>query len=286
MRRPGVPDIAPADLRDPANPATVDRVWRRLQRTLTPSDPGPRRPRHDTVLIVGASAVALVCGLLAGRALWAPRSPVDLPAAELPRDTPAAERAAAPTGSLRSATLDGEPANPLLASSPPIVLPSPPAALPLPWAASSSPHATSPPHLDSSPAPTSPGPVEPAITPPAPARAATWRSRHAEGDLAGALEILHRAPGGADAAIAAASTAQELMDISDVLRVRGGDRSAALRALARVVDRFPGDANAPIAAYTIGKMLAERGDHDQAAHHFDRARSLGMRVPLAPDDDQ
>ena len=85
------------------------------------------------------------------------------------------------------------------------------------------------------------------------------------------------------AAIASAATAQGLMDLSDVFRVRNGDRDAALRALTRVVDRFPGSVYAPIAAHTIGKMLADRGHHEEAARHFDRARTLGLRTHVPPD---
>ena len=129
-------------------------------------------------------------------------------------------------------------------------------------------------------APTASALPSPAPPPDAPG----WRDRHVSGDLSGALAILRREPGGVDAALAGARAAQELMDLSDVLRVRGGDRDAAVRALAQVVDRFPGDANAPLAAYTLGKMLAEQGDRERAAHYLDRARGLELGDPLAPDE--
>lgn len=268
----GVPDIAPADLRDPPDPVRVDRVWRRLRRNLSPIDraPPPGR-RRDIALVAGASVAALAAGLLLGKAIWAPRAHADFWSAELPGIRPDTFAQGAPpmTASGREPTV-----------APPPALP-PPSASPSPLVTSPSAPAPPPPGLSGQPA--SPVPTAlPTTSARAPA-ASAWRVRHAEGDLAGALEILRRAPGGADAAIASAATAQELMDLSDVFRLRNGDRDAALRALTRVVDRFPGNVYAPIAAYTVGKMLAERGNHEEAARHFDRARSLGLRIDVPHD---
>jgi len=293
MSRPDVPEIDPADLRDPADPARVDRIWRRLRRAL-PSAVTPRPSlwlRREVAFVAGASAAALVGGLLLGRAIWAPPTPADPLAVAVPRETAAPERVATPTGYLRITGRDGEFVAPLYLQQPG-AFPSPPAGLPssapaspsLP-AAPASPPATPPRRLDGSLAPPLPNSTTESTTGSSEPTATTWRARYAEGDRTGALEILRRAPGGADAAMATAATAQELIDLSDVLRAQGGDRDAAIRALTRAVDRFPSDDKAPIAALMAGRLLADRGDHEQAARHFDRAKSLVVRVPPAPDEE-
>ncbi|MGK3998287.1 FecR domain-containing protein [Sorangium sp. So ce1024] len=122
-------------------------------------------------------------------------------------------------------------------------------------------------------------PPPPVVAPPPP----DWRARYNAGNVAEALQSLQQQSGGVDGAIASAKTARELMDLSDLLRTKGGDRSAAMRAFARVVESFPTDANAPIAAYKLGDMYASMGEQALAARYYEQARSLSPEGNLAQD---
>lgn len=123
-------------------------------------------------------------------------------------------------------------------------------------------------------------PVEsPAAAPAAP----DWRSRFNASDFTGALQSLKEQSGGVDGAIAAARTARELMDLSDLQRGKGGDPAAAIRALTRVVESFPSDANAQVAAYTLGNMYDRLGQQALAAKFFERVRMLSPEGELAED---
>jgi hypothetical protein len=101
-----------------------------------------------------------------------------------------------------------------------------------------------------------------------------WRSKYNAGELAPALELLRQGSGGIDGAIVTARSAAELAAISDIARAKGGDPAAALNALTQLVDRFPSDPYAEIAAYTLGGMYEKIGQPDQAQKYFERARSL------------
>lgn len=142
---------------------------------------------------------------------------------------------------------------------------------------------TSAPVLRAAPPP--PAVEEPPAEPPAVVVAVPdWRARYNAGDEPGALEMLRQQGGGIDGAIGAAKSAKELMDLSDLLRGRGGDQAAAIRALSRVVDAFPGDVKyAEIAAYTLGNLYARQGDQARASTYYERARSLSPDGNLAED---
>jgi tetratricopeptide (TPR) repeat protein len=101
-----------------------------------------------------------------------------------------------------------------------------------------------------------------------------WRAKYNAGELSQALELLRQQPGGIEGAINAARNAAELAAISDIARAKGGDPSAALTALTQLVDRFPGDPYAEIAAYTLGGMYEKMGQADKAQKYLERARSL------------
>lgn len=101
-----------------------------------------------------------------------------------------------------------------------------------------------------------------------------WRSKYNAGELSQALELLRQNPGGIEGAIMNARNAAELTAISDIARTKGGDPAAALSALTQLVDRFPSDPYAEIAAYTLGGMYEKMGQADQAQKYFERARSL------------
>ena len=106
------------------------------------------------------------------------------------------------------------------------------------------------------------------------AAASDWRARALAGDGVEALALLRRQPGGVDGAIGAAKSGQELMEISDVAR-SGGDSSAAMRALARIVESFGNDPYAQIAAFNLGTMYKAAGQLDRSRAYFERAQSRG-----------
>jgi len=109
-----------------------------------------------------------------------------------------------------------------------------------------------------------------------------WRARLKENDFTGALDLLRQQPGGLSGAITSAKSATELMQISDLAR-KGGERGSALKALSRVVDSFPSDPNAQVAAYLLGKMYEEAGQAGLARTYFDKSQSLSPDGALAED---
>lgn len=109
-----------------------------------------------------------------------------------------------------------------------------------------------------------------------------WRARLKENDYAGALDLLQKQPGGLSGAIAASKSATELMTISDLAR-KGGEQGAAINALTRVVDGFPSDPNAQVAAFVLGQMYEKAGQTKLAQTFYDKARSLSPEGALAED---
>jgi TolA-binding protein len=108
-----------------------------------------------------------------------------------------------------------------------------------------------------------------------------WIARLKADDYSGALELLRKQPGGLDGAIASAASAQELMGIATSARSKGGDPGAAQGALKRVIERFPEDPNASIAAYQLGMLHERMGQADQAKRFFAQCRSLAPKGPQA-----
>jgi hypothetical protein len=120
-------------------------------------------------------------------------------------------------------------------------------------------------------------------TPAVVAVAPDWLTRAKAGDSAGALELLRQQSGGLAGAIASAKTAGELMVLSDLARSKGGDPSLALSAFTRVVDGFPDDPNAQVAAYKLGTMYEKAGQPKLAQMYFEKSRSLKPEGALAED---
>jgi ferric-dicitrate binding protein FerR (iron transport regulator) len=108
-----------------------------------------------------------------------------------------------------------------------------------------------------------------------------WLSRYDANDFAGALAQLRQEPGGIAGAVSGARSANELMAISTLARAKDGDPGAAMTALRTVVDRFPEDANAQVAAYSLAGMLQTAGKGEQARDYLDRAKKLNG--PFAED---
>lgn len=110
-----------------------------------------------------------------------------------------------------------------------------------------------------------------------------WLTRAKANDSAGALELLKQQPGGLAGAIKSAKSAGELMVLTDLLRSKGGDAGLAQSALARVVDDFPEDPNAQVAAYTLGTLYEKAGQPKLAQVYFEKSRSLRPEGALAED---
>ena len=87
--------------------------------------------------------------------------------------------------------------------------------------------------------------------------------------------------GGFDAVLSRAS-ADELMILADVARATG-NRGRAIQALRRVTRSFVSDPNAPIAAMTLGRMLLQAGDSKGASEAFSLYRRLSPEGDFAED---
>ncbi|MCU0698451.1 MAG: tetratricopeptide repeat protein [Myxococcaceae bacterium] len=108
-----------------------------------------------------------------------------------------------------------------------------------------------------------------------PAPDAPWRDLAAQGAFDEAWRALQ--------ATTPRDEPDDLLRAADVARL-SGHAAAAVAPLERVVERFPGDARAPLAAFTLGRLfLEDLGAPARAATAFERARALAPRGPLAAD---
>ncbi len=119
------------------------------------------------------------------------------------------------------------------------------------------------------PRPVARAPRELRDTAPPSAAVTDWRARYATNDWAEAYVLLNAQAGGVNAAIDAASSASELMAISDL--ARGAGDQTYLRALTAVSERFPGDANAQVANYTLGEIYDRAGQGALAQKYREQA---------------
>jgi transmembrane sensor len=76
--------------------------------------------------------------------------------------------------------------------------------------------------------------------------------------------------------------AAELLMAADVSRLSGHDEDA-VPFLSRIVERHPRDPRAPLAAFTLGRVLVDLGRHREAARGFADARRLDPQGSLAED---
>ncbi len=135
-----------------------------------------------------------------------------------------------------------------------------------------------------SPPATQPAVQTEASTPPAPAPpetpaekpAADWHTLARAGDFERAYDVLARAGPVHDAP-------QELLLASDVARLSGHPQQAA-EDLGRLLQHHPKDPRAPLAAFTLGRVLLdELGRPREAAEAFAKLRSAQGAGPLAED---
>jgi transmembrane sensor len=105
-----------------------------------------------------------------------------------------------------------------------------------------------------------------------------WRDYAARGDFAQAFEEL--SSGSRDAV---RDEAADLMLAADVARLSGHPEQA-LQPLRKLCDRHAGDRRAPVAAFTLGRVLLDDlGRPAEAAAAFEKARVLWPAGPLAED---
>lgn len=109
-------------------------------------------------------------------------------------------------------------------------------------------------------------------------KAATWRGLAKRGAYSDAYRAL--------APVATKGVRDEPSDLmlaADVARLSFHPADAT-RYLSRVATGFPGDKRAPLAAFTLGRVLLEDlGQPARAADAFRRAQQLAPRGPLASD---
>jgi tetratricopeptide (TPR) repeat protein len=108
-----------------------------------------------------------------------------------------------------------------------------------------------------------------------------WLTSYENNEDTTALALLRQLPGGLPGAISSARSAQELMAISTIARGKDGDPGAAIAALKSVVDRFPEEVNAQMAAMSLARMYQAAGKSDLATAYLERANKLNG--PLAED---
>jgi transmembrane sensor len=127
------------------------------------------------------------------------------------------------------------------------------------------------------PQPTAAGPA--AQTPPAAvSNGPSWRALAQDGDYSSALVRLTL-----DGPSAVRDTPDDLLLAADVARL-GGQPARAVAPLERVVSRHAGDSRAPLAAFTLGRVLLDQlGRPREAANAFASARRLAPAGALAQD---
>ena len=264
QRRP--PQIEAATLRDNAQGARVERIWKRLESNLVPTR---RTPQRSLPLAwVPVLAAGLTLGFLAGRESVGPELP---PPGRLVAE-PAAPEPAGPRE--QPANAERAPARQPEQNEPRGLRP--PARTPrlLPSAESH----VAPEYTDVPVAPTA---MAPLIRVPAPAPSpAVWLQLADRGDYERAYHALEE-QGGFDLVLSKAS-ADELMVLVDVARATG-NRGRAIQALRRVTESFVSDPNAPIAAMTLGRMLMQAGDRKGASEAFSLYRRLSPEGDFAED---
>jgi len=260
MTHPGrLPDFASSSFRDQCTEDRTDRIWRRLAADLRTKEQAPKS-RVSIWVPMGAAAAALifVAGAIVGQRWSAPDvvaphvmaeppAQTDRPGVSQPQTIEATTQPTKPRSTPRRTRTLGRSA------------PAPA----VPEAAREQEEA--------------PPASEP---PPAPAAVPNWQVLAGQLDYEAARKALD-SEGGFDAALAQAAP-EQLMILHDIARATG-DRAQALRALQRVVQRFPDDPNAPIAAWSLGNLLEASGNRAGAAEAYSRYRSLSPQGDFAED---
>ena len=252
-----LPEVPSTALRDHATDERVDRIWQRLEGNL-----GTNRPRQPRALLWAPAAMLIVfgAGVFVG-ARWVKPANVATQVAAEPM--PAGDEPPRPAQ------------GPLNA----------PAARPDEPTQNKDKKPSGVPHsgLLGVEQPAEPG-VEPApptaVMPPV-ATQAEWEALADNNEYMSAWQSLDK-QGGFDAVLGKAASATQLMTLYDVARM-AKQHASALAALRAVVQRFPKDQRAPLAAYTLGMALEKAGDRAGAAQAFADYRALSPKGDFAED---
>lgn len=108
----------------------------------------------------------------------------------------------------------------------------------------------------------------------------SWQRLANGGEYEAALFDLAQA-GGFESVFDGAS-AEQLMLLADVARATG-QRQRAISALRKVLERFPADPVAPLAAWSLGRALENAGDKRGASEAFAAYRALSPEGDFAED---
>ncbi len=252
--RHSLPDVEASALRSQRDEEVVERIWQRLEQDLSTT---PARRRAALWWAPAAVMIIFGSGVVVG-ARWArPAAPVAAVAAEPIAPADPGHTAQAPrAGAAEEPATRDKAENKHTQTRAPIVH-RPPSELTVPDT-------------------TEIAPVPVIATSP------DWQQRANNGDWVAARQALEQA-GGFDAVMQNAS-AEQLMTLADIARFAKPVRvDRAVAALRRVLARFPGDPNAPVAAYTLGNMLDKAGDRAGAAAAFAAYRSLSPKGDFAED---
>ncbi len=254
QRRSIPPEVPSAILRDcSADHQAIERIWQRLDEEL----PAQRLAGPRSTAWVWAAAAAV---LLFGSGVWV-GARAQTPTAEskvLPHAEPeATTRAAgddAPPAATEAVPVSTETAQPTDRRLAPVPR--------LPRVASSG--------GDGLEAPAAARPTGPP----------EWQRLAEGGEYPAAFQAIQE-QGGFDAVMAQAS-AEQLMTLAEVARANR-QRGRASQALRQLLARYPSDANAPLAALSLGNLLEAAGDRKGAAEAFGLYRSLSPDGDFAED---
>jgi hypothetical protein len=235
-------------LRDPTTPKSVERMWARIEVRSRPS--APRRVTTLPAWALVAAIALVVSGAVA--AVWRLGQPRD------------AHRLGAPSTSGMGASAN-EPIHP--AAMAPSAASAPSVAATVSAGAAS---ATARGVEDAPPHATAPATGSPV----------GWRQLARKGENAQAFSALGR-----DGIVAASSTAsvEDLLALADVARLSGHPRDARV-PLGQIIERYPGDPRAPLAALTLGRVeLKSLGMPAEAAASLDKAIAFGLPAGVSDD---
>jgi len=255
MSRDSFPEIPQEALKSHAQPARVERVWRRLELDLA----APPRTRAALGWWLAAGAVGIFAlGVALGTRLHAPSVEVSAvaeprPALPTPGAGPAAEPDPSAKPNQQAPVQKRVHARRTLAVG-----------------------EAAPEYVESYGEPAGTVVSEPVAVSGPP----EWETLAETGDFGAAKSALDRA-GGFQRASDRASASQ-LLVLADIARA-SGEREEAAQALRRVLSAYVSAPEAPLAAWTLGNLLEQAGDRSGAAEAYATYRRLSPTGDFAED---
>ncbi len=247
-----LPEVPVSALRDIATEERIDRVWLRIDGELGGASPRTLRAGTAWVWASAAAAAVFTLGVFVG-ANWMGTEPGAATALTAEPLQPPAGPTTAPEVLPLPREQRDEPKKP-------------PRTRRLPRSPSPLPELQIAPEENEQP----PQPLGPITQ-----TSVVWQQLYDEGEFEQA-RVAIEAQGGFDEVLGQASP-EQLFALSDL--ARSDNRAIALAALREVVNKYPNNPNAPIAAYQLGVMLKKAGDLAGAA------RAFAVYRALSPDGD-